>query len=105
MQHDPATLLKLHNLHANKRLGQNLLTDKVALKKIVDSAIILPNDSVLEIGAGLGSLTSFLAKSAREVVAVEVDQKLAPALRDVLISFQNVRLVFGDILTLLPADL
>jgi 16S rRNA (adenine1518-N6/adenine1519-N6)-dimethyltransferase len=86
-------------------LGQNFLEDPLALEKIVAAAEIRPTDTVLEIGPGLGSLTRYLAASAREVVAVELDQHLLPPLKAVLAPYQNVHLIHGDILELSPDDL
>ena len=98
-------LLKKYGLRPHKGLGQNFLQDTIALEKIVAAAEIRPTDTVLEIGPGLGSLTRYLAASAREVVAVELDQHLLPPLKAVLAPYQNVRLIHGDILELSPDDL
>ena len=98
-------LLKKYGLRPHKGLGQNFLQDPIALEKIVAAAEIRPTDTVLEIGPGLGSLTRYLAASAREVVAVELDQHLLPPLKAVLAPYQNVRLIHGDILELSPDDL
>lgn len=100
-----ATLLKQYGLHADKRLGQNFLQDSLMLKNIVAAADIQNVDMVLEIGPGLGSLTRHLAASAREVVAVELDEKLIPVLRGVLKPYANVRLIHGDILDFSSKDL
>ena len=100
-----AHLLRKYGLRPHKGLGQNFLQDPLALEKIVSAAEIQPEDVVLEIGPGLGSLTRYLAATAREVVAVELDQHLLPPLRAVLAPYQNVRLIHGDILELSPADL
>lgn len=100
-----AALLKQHGLRPDKRLGQNFLQDPLALEKIAAAADIKLTDSVLEIGPGLGSLTRYLSVSAREVIAVELDQKLVPVLRLVLKSYSNVRLILGDILVLSPKEL
>ncbi len=100
-----AALLKRYDLRAHKGLGQNFLQDPLALEAIVSAAEIQPTDMVLEIGPGLGSLTRYLAVSAREVVAVELDEKLIPPLKAVLAPYQNVRLIHGDILKLSPGDL
>ena len=100
-----AALLKRYNLRAHKGLGQNFLQDPLALEKIVSAAEIQPTDTVLEIGPGLGSLTRYLAVSAKEVVAVELDEGLIPPLKAVLAPYQNVRLMHGDILKLAPTDL
>ncbi len=101
----PAAILKQYGLRADQRLGQNFLQDKTSLQNIADLAEIQNTDSVLEIGAGLGSLTQYLAINAREVVAVEVDEKLDPILRVLLKPYKNVRIIQGDILSLSPAEL
>ena len=100
-----AALLKRFGLRAEKRLGQNFLEDSSALEKIVRTAGIQEVDSVLEIGPGLGSLTRYLAVSAREVIAVELDEKLLTPLKAIIAPYQNVRLVHGDILKLSPYEL
>lgn len=86
-------------------MGQNFLVDHNALTRIVEVAEILPLDSVLEIGAGLGSLTRLLAVAAEKVVAVEIDRHLIPPLQEVTRRFANVRVVQGDMLELNPGDL
>jgi 16S rRNA (adenine1518-N6/adenine1519-N6)-dimethyltransferase len=92
-------------LHTDKRLGQNFLVDDQALRKVVAAADVGPGDHVLEIGAGLGNLTRYLAVTARQVVAVEVDGRLIPALRQVVAPFTNIQIVHGDILQQNPAEL
>ena len=99
------TLLKRHGLRARKGLGQNFLQDPLALEEIVSAAEIQPTDTVLEIGPGLGSLTRYLAVAVKQVVAVELDSKLLPALQAVLTPYSNLRLIQGDILKLSPKDL
>jgi 16S rRNA (adenine1518-N6/adenine1519-N6)-dimethyltransferase len=98
-------LLRAHQLHPKKGLGQNFLSDPVTLQRIVDAAELQPDAHVLEVGPGLGSLTRYLARAAGHVVAVELDQALLPVLQEVLASFDNVRIVQGDILELNPAEL
>ena len=100
-----ANILKRHGLRADKSLGQNFLQDPIALEKIVAAAEIRPSDSVLEIGPGLGSLTRYLAVSAKQVVAVELDEKLIPPLKAVIAPHANIRLIHGDILEFTPSDL
>ncbi len=100
-----ANLLKRHRLRADKSLGQNFLQDPFALEKIASAAEIQPTDSVLEIGPGLGSLTRYLAVSAKEVVAVELDENLLPPLRAVIAPYANIRLIHGDILKFKPSEL
>ena len=84
-------LLKRYRLHAHKGLGQNFLQDPFALEEIISAAEIQPTGIVLEIGPGLGSLTRYLAVSAQEVVAVELDENLISPLKSVLAPYQNVR--------------
>jgi 16S rRNA (adenine1518-N6/adenine1519-N6)-dimethyltransferase len=100
-----SALLKRYGLRADKKLGQNFLQDPQALEAIAAAAEIEPADTVLEIGAGLGSLTRYLAVSAREVIAVELDPRLLPPLEAVLQPYPNVRVVHGDILKISPSDL
>lgn len=102
---DVAGLLRTHGLTPRKGLGQNFLTDPVILEKVVQSAGVTADDAVLEIGAGLGTLTRHLARAARSVTAVEIDQNLVPILTKVLASEPNVKIVHGDILALDPAVL
>lgn len=98
-------VLKRHGLRADKRLGQNFLQDPFALEAIAAAAEIQPTDTVLEIGPGLGSLTRYLAASAKQVVAVELDFDLLAPLQTVLAPYQNVHVVHGDILKLSPQEL
>ena len=91
-------LLKRYGLIPQKGLGQNFLTDPVYLHKVVQAANIAPDDTVLEIGPGLGSLTHLLAKAAARVVAVELDIKLVNALEVILQPYPHVELVQGNIL-------
>jgi len=104
-QLDAEALLRRYHLHAHKGLGQNFLQDPLALEEIVSAADIQKIDTVLEIGPGLGSLTRYLAVAAKEVIAVELDEKLIPPLKTVLSPYQNVHIVHGDILKLSPTDL
>lgn len=98
-------LLSQYQLHPDKSLGQNFLIDELSLHRIVEVAQITPGEVVLEIGAGLGSLTRHLAVLAQSVVAVELDGNLLPPLQQVMRPFQNVRVIAGDILALDPVQL
>lgn len=91
-------LLKQHGLRPSKKLGQNFLQDPFALASIVSAAEIKPTDTVLEIGPGLGSLTRYLAQSAQQVIAVELDSDLIPPLRAVTAAYDNINIIHGDIL-------
>jgi len=98
-------LLRRYQLRPRKSLGQNFLADHNALLKIVRDAGVGPGDRVLEIGAGLGSLTRVLAAQAGRVVAIEIDRNLFPVLEAVTAEFSNVELVQGDILEIPPETL
>jgi len=100
-----AAILKSHGLRADKSLGQNFLQDPVALQRIVDIAEVLPTDTVLEIGPGLGALTRHLAAAAKQVVAVELDGRLLPALEETIQGFDNIEIIQADILDLDPAKI
>lgn len=98
-------LMRQHGLYADKRLGQNFLLDDRLLEKVVQAAGVTSQDTVLEIGAGLGNLTRHLAVCARRVVAVELDGRMIPALTEVLRPFDNIQLIAGDILAQNPGEL
>ena len=102
---DIPALLRKYGLHPHKGLGQNFLVDDSALQRVMDAAVIRPGEAVLEIGAGLGSLTRYLAAAARQVIAVELDENLIPPLRAVLTPFENVKIIPGDILNIDPSKL
>lgn len=91
-------ILKRYNIRPSKRLGQNFLTDRGVLKKIIDAAELHPNDIVLEIGPGLGILTIELAKKTKKVIAVEKDKKLCHVLKENLENFKNIEIINDDIL-------
>lgn len=93
-------ILREHGLQPKKSLGQNFLFDPHILARIVEAAEIPAGATVLEVGAGLGTLTRYLARCAARVVAVELDARLMPILQEVLAEASNVTLVQGDILTL-----
>lgn len=91
-------LMRTYGLHPDKRLGQNFLVDQSALKRVVEAASIEAEDTILEIGPGLGSLTCLLAAQAQRVVAIELDHHLIPVLQEVVSPFSNVEIIQGDIL-------
>ena len=100
-----SALLQKYDIRPSKGLGQNFLVDENALVKIANAAEIYEGDVILEIGPGLGSLTRYLGIAAQQVIAVELDKKLLPALHETLASFDNVHIVVGDILKLDPTYL
>ena len=91
-------VLEKHGFHFQKKYGQNFLIDKNILEKIVDAAQIGADDVVLEIGPGIGTMTQYLCERAREVIAVEIDDKLIPVLADTLSEYDNVTVIHQDIL-------
>ena len=97
---DIPTTLSRFNLRPKKGLGQNFLVDEKALARVTAAAELTPDDTVLEIGPGLGSLTRHLAQAARRVYAVEIDQDLLPALAHTLEPYDNVEVIREDILAL-----
>lgn len=84
----------------SKSLGQNFLTDKNVIDKIVDGTGIGPCDTVLEIGPGIGVITAEAAERAKKVIAIEIDKSLIPILSETLGSFDNVEIVNEDVLKL-----
>ncbi|MFH1460726.1 MAG: 16S rRNA (adenine(1518)-N(6)/adenine(1519)-N(6))-dimethyltransferase RsmA [Candidatus Omnitrophota bacterium] len=91
-------VLGKHKLRIKKRLGQNFLQDPHALQFIADSAGINHQDPVLEIGAGIGNLSIYLAEKTGSFFALEKDLTLKPALSAALKSFTNTKIIFKDIL-------
>lgn len=102
---DPRTLLHRYDLWPRKSLGQNFLVDPKAPDRIADCAELAETDTVLEVGAGLGTLTAALARRAARVIAVETDPKLAAVLQTELGAVKRIEIVHGDILELDPAAL
>ncbi len=95
---NPKEILERYAVDPRKSLGQNFLHDPNAVEKIVTTAELMPEDTALEIGPGTGMLTEALARAAARVVAVELDQRLAPILAERLAPYPNVELVFQDFL-------
>ncbi len=95
---DVGALLSDHGLAPRRQLGQNFVADPNTVRRIARLAGVGPGDHVLEIGAGLGSLTLALAETGAKVVAVEVDHGLAPVLREVVAGATNVSVVEADAL-------
>jgi len=93
-------LLRRHRITLQQRLGQNFLIDRGLRDAIADAAQITSRDQVLEVGAGVGTLTIALAATRRPVVAVEFDRMLIPALREVIGGKHNVEIVQADVLRL-----
>lgn len=81
-----------------KRFGQNFLIDAHVLDKIIAAARIGPEDTVLEIGPGIGTMTQALAEHAKKVVAVEIDDNLIPILKENLGEYDNIEIINNDVM-------
>ena len=90
--------IKKYNFAFQKRFGQNFLIDGHVIDKIVAAANITKEDTVLEIGPGIGTMTQYLAENAGKVYAVEIDKNLLPVLAETLAEFDNVTVINDDIL-------
>jgi 16S rRNA (adenine1518-N6/adenine1519-N6)-dimethyltransferase len=97
---DITELLTQHGLAPRRAFGQNFVSDPNTVRRIARMANVGPNDHVVEIGAGLGSLTLALAETGARITAIEIDHGIAPVLRDVVKDLPNVSVVVGDALEL-----
>lgn len=93
-----SAVLKRFDFSFQKKYGQNFLIDDNILSKIIESADITKEDTVLEIGPGIGTMTEELAKAASEVICVEIDSHLIPILEDTLFNYSNITIINNDIL-------
>ena len=91
-------ILQAFHLRADKNLGQNFLVEESVVNRIAKAAELTPEDTVLEIGPGIGTLTQALAMTGATVVSVELDKRLIPVLQETVGAYDNVRVVQGDIL-------
>lgn len=91
-------LLTRYNFKCKKRLGQNFLVDQNTLQIIINSLKLNKEDCILEIGTGIGTLTSALSLLVKQVVSVEKDKKLAPLLKESLSSSDNIEIIFEDVM-------
>ncbi len=102
---DIKSILKQHNFNFNKAYGQNFLTDPNVLNSIVELGGITSEDTVIEIGAGAGTLTRAISAVAKRVIVFEIDKRLEPILHQTLADRDNVTLVFIDIMKLSMSDI
>lgn len=99
--YSPATINELKNKHGfklSKSLGQNFLTDKNIIDKIIEKSMIGKRDLVIEIGPGIGVLTAAAAAEAGKVVAIEIDRNLIPILKETLSEYNNIEIINSDVL-------
>ena len=97
---NPKTLLEEYDIVPRKSLGQNFLHDPNMLDKIVSIAELTPNDLVLEVGPGTGLLTERIAKAAKQLISIEVDERLQPLLEEIVAQNPNLTIRYQDILSL-----
>ena len=95
---DIKKILKDNNFIFEKRYGQNFLTDLNLLKSVVEKSGVDKNSTVVEIGVGAGTLTGEIAKQVSFVYGFEIDTKLKPVLKETLKDYNNVEIIFNDIL-------
>ena len=93
-----AAVINKYNFMFRKKFGQNFLIDASVVEEIIDAAGISEEDTVLEIGPGIGTMTQYLAERAGKVIAVEIDRALIPILEDTLSAYDNVKVINDDIL-------
>lgn len=98
-------ILRKYQFRFQKKYGQNFLIDTSVLERIIKAAGIGPEDCVLEIGPGIGTMTQYLAENAGKVIAVEIDKALIPILEETLGAYGNVTVLQGDILKVDVAEL
>jgi 16S rRNA (adenine1518-N6/adenine1519-N6)-dimethyltransferase len=91
-------ILEKYGFSFKKSLGQNFLIDTNILRRIVDFSEVNENTGTIEIGPGIGALTEQLARSSKQVVAFEIDQRLLPILSDTLSPYDNVKIIHQDVL-------
>ena len=93
-------ICKRFDIKMSKKLGQNFLIKRGIVDEIVHAAELTPGEPVLEVGPGIGTLTQGLAQSGADVTAIELDRRLLEVLDTTLASYENVRIVHGDVLKL-----
>ena len=93
-------ICKRFDIKMSKKLGQNFLIKRGIVDEIVHAAELTPGEPVLEVGPGIGTLTQGLAQSGADVTAIELDRRLLDVLDTTLASYDNVRIVHGDVLKL-----
>lgn len=91
-------IIKKYDFAFQKRFGQNFLIDGRVIDKIIAAAEITKEDTVLEIGPGIGTMTQYLAEAAGQVIAVEIDKNLLPIYEETLGDYDNVTIINNDIL-------
>ncbi len=99
--YSPSTIQDIrerYDFKLSKSLGQNFITDRNVIDRIIEGAQIGPEDLVIEIGPGIGVLTAAAAEQAARVIAIEIDRKLIPVLAETLAGYDNIRIINQDVL-------
>ena len=91
-------ILKKYGLRANKKLGQNFLINEEIINQIIEKADVNKNDTIIEIGPGLGSLTAKLLENANKVIAIELDSNMSNILKERFCLYDNFELIEKDVL-------
>lgn len=91
-------ILQKHGFSLKKSLGQNFIVEPNILANIVKAAGLDEHTNVIEVGPGIGALTEYVARSSKQVVAFEIDDRLIPVLEDTLSPYDNIRVVHQDVL-------
>lgn len=98
-------LLDKYKLKANKKLGQNFLINEEIIDKIIEESKISSDDTIIEIGPGLGSLTAKLVENAKRVIAIELDENMVKILNERFSLYNNIEIIHADILKIDIASL
>ncbi len=98
LEQETRFLLEKYKLRANKSLGQNFLIDESVLEEIISKSEVSKEDTIIEIGPGLGTLTAKLAETSKKVIAVELDENMVNVLNERFSLYKNVEIIHKDIL-------
>lgn len=98
LYNETKNIMKKYNISANKKLGQNFLIDRNVVETIVETAEVSKNDLVIEIGPGLGTLTSYLLEKAGKVICIELDNRMIKILNDRFFMYNNFEIINEDVL-------
>ena len=98
-------LLKKYNAKPEKYLGQHFILSKSALQKMIDEVKIVKNDTIVEIGSGLGTLTKELAETGAKIIAIEKDPLMISILKETLVNYKNVKIIQADARNLFKPNL
>lgn len=98
LEQETRYILNKYNAHANKGYGQNFLIDQNVIDGIIENAGVCKDDLIIEIGPGLGNLTSPLLENAGKIICIELDPKMVSILKDRFSLYENFELINEDVL-------